>query len=475
MICSFFIVYAGSIAISAATMPYRLLTSMLCLALAGCATYRPLVLAPVPELPANPGQIQVDTGSLPFPVLAAHPFDPRDGLDEIEVATLAVVNNPDLRLARDDLAVSRAQAFAAGLLPDPQLALAGDLSNSSGGPGATRAFSFGLSYDVGALISHAAGRRAAQADVQKTDLALLWQEWQVASQARLAFVRLTYGRRLLTVLDGNRKLFADRAARTEQAQRRGLLTSDAVLPNLTALQDIDKQIYDLQRQLSQTKHDLNTLLGLDSRFDLRLQDGTPAAFADEGAADVALTELPQRRPDLRALVAGYTAQDQRYRAALLAQFPALNVGLTRSRDNSNVYSNSLGITLSLPLLNRNRGNIAIELATRQKLHDEYQVRVQAARNEIRAILDQQRLDRAQLEHVDTALAQLELAVQRSDLAARSELIDALAYANARAALLAKRVEQINLQQQVAEQRVALQTLLGIAPDANANSSGHQQQ
>ncbi|NIA52427.1 TolC family protein [Massilia sp. TW-1] len=454
-------------------MVYRFFSCMCCLAVAGCATYRPLPLGAVPELPGGLAQVQVDTRSLPFPVLAAHPFDPRDGLDEIEVATLAVVNNPDLRLARDDLAVSRAQAFAAGLLPDPQLALAGDLSNSDAGPGATRAFSFGLSYDVGALISHAAGRRAAQADVQKTDLALLWQEWQVASQARLAFVRLTYGRRLLAVLDANRRLFADRAARTGQAQRRGLLTGDAVLPNLTALQDINKQMYDLQRQLSQTAHDLNTLLGLDARVDLRLQDGAPAAFADEGAADGALAELPRRRPDLRALVAGYTAQDQRYRAALLAQFPALNVGLTRSRDNSNVYSNSLGITLSLPLLNRNRGNIVIEQATRQKLHDEYQVRVQAARNDIRAILDQQRLDREQLGSIETALDQLEPAIQRSDLAARSELIDALAYANARAALLAKQAERINLLQQIAEQRVALQTLLGIAPDAS--SSGHQQQ
>lgn len=444
---------------------------MLCLSLAGCASYRPLALGPAPELPTHPEQLQVDTSSLPFPVLAAHRFDPRDGLDEIEVATLAVVNNPDLKLARGDLALARAQAFAAGLLPDPQLALAGDLSSSGGGPDATRAFSLGLSYDFGALATHAAGQRAAQADVRKTDLALLWQEWQVASQARLAWVRLSYGRRLLAVLEQNRALFADRAARTQQALQRGLLASDAVLPNLAALQDIDKQIHDLQRQLSQTAHDLDALLGLGPGYELRLQDGPPAVFADEGAAEAALAALPQRRPDLRALASGYTAQDQRYRAALLAQFPALNVGLTRARDNSNVYSNSFGITLSLPLLNRNRGNIAVEQATRQKLHDEYEVRVQAARGEIRALLDQQRLDREQLTRVDAALAELEPAVARSELAARSGLIDSLAYANARAALLAKQAERMTLQQQIAEQRVALQTLLGTAPDAS--SPGHQ--
>jgi outer membrane protein TolC len=329
-------------------MSYRSLIFLLCAGLAGCAAYRPPAPGPVPAPPADPAQIRVDTASLPFPVLAAHRFDPRDGLDEIETATLAVVNNPDLKLARDDAAVARAQAFAAGLLPDPQLALAGDLSSSGGGPDATRAFSLGLSYDVGALVAHAAARRAAQADVRKTDLALLWQEWQVASQARLAFVRLTYGRRLLAVLNDNRALFAERAARTRQAARRGLLASDAVLPNLAALQDIDKQIHDLQRQSSQTAHDLNALLGLDVGAALRLQDAPAAPFADDGAVDAALAALPRRRPDLRALEAGFTAQDQRYRAALLAQFPALNVGLTRSRDNSNVYSNSFGITLSRP-------------------------------------------------------------------------------------------------------------------------------
>jgi outer membrane protein TolC len=456
-----------------AMMLHRFLTPVLCLGLAGCAVYRPAPLGAVPALATRPGQIEVDTRSLPFPVLASHRFDPRDGLDEIEVATLAVVNNPDLKLARDDLAIARAQAFAAGLLPDPQLSVAGDLSNSDTTPGATRAFNIGLSYDIGALVAHAAGVRAARADAHKTDLALLWQEWQVASQARLAFVRLVHGRRLLAVLGEHRGLFAGRAARTREAQERGLLASDAVLPNLSALQDIDRQLYDQGRQLNQTAHDLNVLLGLDAQVQLALQEGPPAVFADEAALDTALAALPRRRPDLRALEAGYTAQDARYRAALLAQFPALNVGLTRARDNSNVYSNSFGVTLSLPFLNRNRGNIAIEQATRKKLRDEYAVRVQAAQGEIRAIVAQQRLDRDQLTRVDAALAELEPAIARSELANRAGLIDSLAYANARAALLAKQAERINLQQQVAEQRVALQTLLGTAPDAP--TSGHPEE
>jgi outer membrane protein TolC len=135
--------------------------------------------------------------------------------------------------------------------------------------------------------------------------------------------------------------------------------------------------------------------------------------------------------------------------------------LSRSRDNSNVYSKSVGVTVSLPFLNRNRGNIAIEKVTRQKLFDEYQARLMAARDQIQGLQRQRQIDEAQLAQVKSAVAELSGVLERSSLARSASNIDLLAYANARAALLAKQVEQVNLEQQLAEQRVALQTLLGV--------------
>ena len=423
--------------------------------LAGCATYQPL---PLQE--GRPADLVVDRRSLPFPALAAHVFNPDDGLDMVEVAMLAVVNNPELRLARDDAALAHAQSFAAGLLPDPQLALSRDLSNSGGGPDATRAFSLGLSYDIGALLTHASLHDAAERDADKTDLTLLWQEWQVAAQAQLLFVKLSLGRLQMAVLHETRQLWAERQARTNQALERGLLSSDAAAPALAALQDAERQIFELNKQLNQNAHDLNALLGLAPDTVLELQAGVAAAV-DPAQVQSALAALAQRRPDLRALQAAYLAEDQRYRGALLAQFPSLNVGLTRARDTSNVYSNGIGINLSLPFLNRNRGNVAIELATRQKAHDEYQVRVDAARNEVRRILDEQALNLAQIEQLDAALRTLEATQARSDSAYRAGNADAMAYATVRSVLLAKRLERLALQQAVLEQRVGLRTLLGI--------------
>ena len=86
------------------------------LALGGCASYRSK------PLPVDVGARSVEALTAPAagPAwLPAHRFDPSDGLDVTELATLAVANNPDLRSRRDALGIARAQAFAAGLLPDP--------------------------------------------------------------------------------------------------------------------------------------------------------------------------------------------------------------------------------------------------------------------------------------------------------------------------------------------------------------------
>jgi outer membrane protein TolC len=443
---------------------------LLCGALAGCATYEAQPLAATWSAPAALADLRVDAASLPFPALAAHRFDPSDGLDIVETAMLAVANNPDLKLARDDAAIAHAQAYAAGLLPDPQLALSRDLSDS-GGADTRPAYSYGLSYDINALLLHSSQRDAAQADAHKTDLNLLWQEWQVVSQARLLFVRVTQSRRLMATLVETRGLFEDRLQRTQKALARGLLTSDAVSPNLAALQDVQRQIFELERQSAQSARELNALLGLAPSTVLQLQDSADPGASDRTQIDAALAALPQRRPDLIALQAGYRAQDERYRGALLAQFPALNVGLTRARDSSGIGSDAIGITMSLPFLNRNRGNIAIERATRQKLHDEYRQRLQASRNEIEGIAAEQALNAHQLTQIDAAIVELQATLARSDTAYRADAVDALSYANARGALLAKQVERINLWQAMLEQRVALQTLLGVDTAAPLSENG----
>ena len=431
---------------------------LLCL-LCSCASYQSRPLPHDIQLKKALVDLQVDTKTLHFRELASHPLDLQGEWDITNLATLAVLNNPELKLARDEAGIVHAQAFAAGLLPDPQINLSRDLSNSAGANG-SKAFGYGLSFDIGALWTHSAMVSAANAESRKTDLNALWQEWQVIAQARLLYVKLIQNKKLLKLLNQNIQLYSERLTLSEVALEKKLLLNDTVLSNLTSLQDLQKQTHEVERQLNQTQQELHALLGMDLNVELRLRDDFSFPAIDEKQVKAALLNIAVRRADLMALDAAYQAQDQRYRAAIQAQFPALNIGLTHAGDASGVYSNGVGLTLSLPLLNRNRGNIAIELATRQKLYDEYQQRLRIARSDIEKILSDQAINQVQLREVEVGLSKLTSAAQQASIAYQHKHIDAFTYMNVRVSLLSKQVEEINLQQMMMEQRVALQTLIG---------------
>jgi outer membrane protein TolC len=427
--------------------------------LAGCAGYRPLALPSDAALAHDVGQLSVDVARLPGPGLAAHPFDPSDGLDITEVAMLAVANNPELRLARAEAGVTRAQAFAAGLLPDPQLALTRE--TAMGAPaGATTAFSAGLTVDIAALLARSSTQAAGQAESRKADLDLLWQEWQTVAKARLLFVKLDALDASLALLQSQRDLLQQRVDSAQRAVEAGLIASDAATPQLVALQDASRQADDLARQRNQARHDLDALLGVAPDLPLRLVGPADVATLDAAAVRDALALASRRRPDLLALQAGFEAQDDRYRGALRAQFPAITVGPTRARDTSDVDTIGFSLGITLPLFNRNRGNIAIESATRDKLRVDYQQRLDAAAIESDRLLEEQALLARQLAAIDASLPALAQAAERAGRALQARNIDALALTAVEGALLARRLERIATQQALREQAIALQALLG---------------
>mgnify|MGYP001028717536 CR=1 FL=1 len=435
------------------------LTAAFVASLAGCTPYQSLPLQSKPQFTTEVSHLIVRSERMPLPELVGHRFDPRDGLDMTEVAMLAVANNPQLKVARDEAGVARAQAFAAGLLPDPQMSFSKDFP-TNGTSGNTSAFLLGLNYDVNALLTRSAVKNAAEAAKRQTDLNLLWQEWQVVGQARLLFARSLGQQKLLTVLQNERALVFSRYQRTQTALTQGNITLDATNADLAMLQTLDTSINDLSRQINSNLHDLNALLGLAPNMHLHLVGDAQLPSLDDARINSDIEKIGERRPDLLALQAGYESQEQRFRQAVLAQFPALNVGLTRARDTSGLYTQGFGITLSLPIFNRNRGNIAIEQATRQRLHDEYQMRINSAAADIARILEDQKLLEKQLQNVEFGVDVLSNAADNAQTAFDAGNIDMLAYTNLRTAWLAKQAEAITLKQTLLEQRVALLTLIG---------------
>jgi outer membrane protein TolC len=431
--------------------------------LAGCATYRPLPLDNAPRQ-QKPADITVPAASMPVPELRAHRFDPADGLDVTEVAMLAVANNPDLRSQRDGEGIARAQAFAAGLLPDPQVSYERDRPDPHQSENTT-AFNLGLTWNLGDLLTRSARVASAKTDARQVHLDLLWNEWQIVAKARTLFGKVHSLTGLVARLQTEHDALAPIEQYVERALKAGDLTYDSASAGLNAAADVDKKLVDAQGQLDQAQHDLHGLLGLDESVPLHLTGAPYTVEPDAAEAKQALAEMTRRRPDLLALQAGYASQQQKLRAAVLAQFPAITVGFTRARDTGNIHTSGFSVGLSLPLFDGNRGQIAIERATRQKLHDEYEARVQADRNDVMLLLKQVQGFDAQLPAMRAHAVQLAKARDAAQRAFDNGLLDWPTYLSIRASSLTADTDLLTLQQSADEQAIALDALVGAWPDA----------
>lgn len=432
---------------------------LLILGLTGCARYHP---APLPESPSLLPRVPrlAATGELGrLPALASHRFDPDDGLDLTEVAMLAVANNPGLRAVRDERGIASSQLMAAGILPNPQLT--GSLDHPFGaGPGYVNAFNAGLSYDIQSLVTRGASVASKQAALEKVDWSLLWEEWQVVQKARLLFIQSREQAKIRRQMEDYRDLLAERYRRGDRAMKEGNLTVEKTSADLGELQTVQGRLTDLERQQIRTRQDLDALLGLSPDVELNLT-GEPAFWVPgRDAAKRLLDELPRRRPDLLALQAGYQSQEEEVRKAVLAQFPAFDLGVQRSRDTSAVNSYGFTVTLALPIFDRNQGAIAAATATRRKLFDEYQARLDDAYGQAWGALSRIELLERQYRVAEDALPSLATVSENAEHALAAGTIDYFTYTTLRTALFEKKIEALTLEQTILEQKAVLQTLLG---------------
>jgi outer membrane protein TolC len=414
--------------------------------MAGCATYAPLPLDKSATLKSGTEQL----------IHEAHPFPPQLSMDD--VALLALRNNPDLVAARAQRGVAQAQWLAAGIAPNPSLS--GSYGFLLGGPGTVPALAAGLSQDVKSLVTLSSKRASAADAAREVDGRLLWQEWQTVAKARLLAVDLIEGEKLRSVLEQNAAQLEDLLTRNRDALAQGDTTLVALVPDLSAVASSRKQIDDLQRQQETRRRDLNVLLGLAPLAALPLSDSMDLPVVDATAVEQALPSLADRRPDLVALQLGYRSQEQKVRGAILAQFPMLSLGITGGHDNTNVRTLGPQITLDLPIFNRNQGNIAVETATRQQLHDEFTARLTTAKAQVQSLLADIALLQNQLAAKRPQLTELEQTFVHARSAYGAADLDERTYVDVLSARNAKQQEILAIQQTLLEQQIAVQTLIG---------------
>ncbi len=430
----------------------------LVVALGGCATYRQAPLPTAAEALRDPDTdgLATDAAKLDRPFLKPVTIDLAAPLTPDALAVIAVIENPDLKALRAKTGIADAQAFAARLLPDP--AVQGSFDKLLSGPDAFTGFAGQIGFDLNQLRLARVARAANAASMRQVRLDLAWAEWQTSGQARLQGARVVALQRQIAIIRQSAASADQLYAATARAVARGDLGGSELdsrrqgrLVAATALRTAETALLTAQG-------DLNKLLGLPPT--LALQLAPPSAPSEPPHAAILLEQALVRRLDLQALRAGYAGAEADLRRNILQQFPTLSLTLAYARDTADNRTLGPQVGFTLPLWNRNRGGIAVATATRAQLRAEYEARLFQTRADINAAVAALGAARRQRAALAAQLPAIEGFADANARAARAGDVAAAAAETAAQALRDRRLELLQLDQQIAEQTIALELLSG---------------
>jgi outer membrane protein TolC len=387
---------------------------------------------------------------------------PVQSLGMERIAQLALANSPDLIAARRKAEVSEAQAYAAGLLPDPQFTASADQPMNAG-PGVVMSYALGVSEDLQALLTEPSRAATAAAKREQAKLDLLWMEWQTIQNSATLVAQKVFADQKTAILKQTADVLTAQSMRSQRALITHDLTIDVAGSDLSAALDLASQVNLAQRTALTAGSALRVLVGMTPNSNLSLAELPDAPVIREQDVAAALSSVAKRRPDLLALEAGYRAQEESVRTAILQQFPAINLGFNRGSDNSNISSNGLSVTFNIPIFGSTQAKIRTERATRAQLRAEYQARLDQAQADAWRIWRALALLREEIQRLDISVPDLRKAAQTAQIAYQAGDIAPATYVLLQISLSARESELLDLRAMLWSDTMALRALIAMTP------------
>jgi cobalt-zinc-cadmium efflux system outer membrane protein len=457
-----------------------LFLTILTFVFSGCATYHklPMNQKTISEnlKPPSLEAIRIEAKSIQHPILKPIEFNIRDGLSSDEAAILAVIANPTLRAIRDQRGIATAQLLQAGILPNPQFSSSLDLPTGGNTQDTVNAFGLGLGWDITSLIAHGAKQDIARSHAQSVDLDIAWKEWQVAQSARLNIYRLIFTEKELILARNIVKQRKENLTAVQRGFSIGAVTGLELDAAKKAYQQALDRVLVLESEQEHERHALNQVLGIPPESKLVLQrDIRLLLWKNLPTPQKIMDGLEDRRLDLLALKKGYESHEAQVRAAILSQFPKINIGLNYARDVSNVITTGFAAAIELPFFDRNQGQIAETRASRKQLFDEYIARVFEAHSKIATILGDMRSLKKQIEGTEQSFQISTQLLETYKKALEEGNADILVYNTARDETDNLQLKILQLKRDLSDMGIALEIAAGEyigQTDAGVKNVGH---
>jgi cobalt-zinc-cadmium efflux system outer membrane protein len=424
--------------------------------LGSCALYHPLPLAHSPDLAGQLSGLHTELppmrpGEPPRRIATDRP------LDIESIGWLAVLNDPALRAERGRMSLAQADLLQASLLPNPSASLSWEALLA--GTDFTSAWTASITEDVKAILTYHARVKSAHYLMDQVNADLLWQQWQVAQNARLLALDIYWGGKAVRLGRRELRLFDREVRAVREAAAAGNLALTALAPLLSAQASAQQFLAALELTQLQSWQQLDALLGLMPQ--VRFAISRPSLPAPPAHLERLVKELPERRPDLVALRLGYRSADEDVRTAIIGQFPAFALGGAWGDDTANNRTVGPTATFDLPVFDRNQGQVAQTRATRLMLHEQYQARLDRAVGTVRALEATIAHLRSDLREARGAAAGARQLAKAAEQAYSQGNLDQRSLADYETTALQREIEAMALERSLGEARIAMTIELGL--------------
>lgn len=289
-----------------------------------------------------------------------------------KLVTVAESYNPEVAVASAGRRTAEASLIAAGQRPNPNASAL--VENNRDAIAGTSPWIYGFSLDWPFETAGKRGYRIEQS--QQLINAAAWREadvrWQVRSQVRSGLLdaypsvatviqQLSIQEELVAAM--NKRFAAGFIARPD-------LTQAQLALNQTRL-----SVTEVRKREDEGRVHLATAIGLSNTA----FEGTALDFSTFNTLP-SMDQIPPaesrrqallNRPDVLAALANYEASQAALQLEIAKQYPDVSIGPGYTWDQGDVKW-SLGLSLTLPLLNRNQGGIAVAEAKREELAATFQ-------------------------------------------------------------------------------------------------------
>ena len=331
----------------------------------GCVHYEPKPLSPTQTAADFDKRALNDPGLLEF-IAAAQKSDavslqPPAQWNFSTLTLVAFYFHPSLNVARAQWAVAQAGAKTAGGKPNPVLAVTPGYSANA--PAGVSSWFPSVSVDVPIETAGKRGKRIAHAGhlSETARLNILTTAWQVRANLRGVLLEWSAGQRRVELLQRQLDLQDQLVKLLEQRLAAGTVAATEVSPARVARLKAGADLADARRQLAARRVALAEALGLSSKAVEGLQLDPAPPLPPESAEKFLSTEARdhalQGRPDVLAALSDYAAAESALQLEIAKQYPDVHLNPGYQFDQGE-HKWTLGLSMELPLLNRNEGPIA---------------------------------------------------------------------------------------------------------------------